>query len=176
MVIYLLKNWIMKKLSILAICILSFIGSTILAQDSKLYLIKNKDTVSQIDVKILLELPNKTIQLNQGNKLVYPAGIALDSINSLLVVYKDDTISFFNIKKMKESGKFSKSFLRNMIPDFKELIKTKANMYFTIDTYPFDTESRKEMAKLNEKKTYKKLHILELVYQAKSTRIYKPKG
>jgi hypothetical protein len=158
----------MKKIKYLFVFILSTINILLFGQDGRFYFIKDKDTINsnQINVTVMLEMSNKTtILFKDHNKLLYPATINCDSINSILILYNKDTLSFFNFKELVKNSNLPPIVLNAQRPLYSSLFKDRRNMYFTVDTYPFDNEERTEVAKLKDKKNYKNKTVVELYYQ-----------
>jgi hypothetical protein len=170
----------MKLKALILISSFLLTGQLTFSQQGKLFLIKEKDTLSVVDngIKVFLEVSDQLITFNQGDNLVYPQNINLDSINAIIVLYNKDTLRFYDLKEMTKSSKLPLSIVKASLPIYSSLFSDKRNMYFTIDSYPFENKDRKQTAIVNvkdSKEPLSKMTIIEFYYQVKEMHVYHPK-
>lgn len=164
---------------IFTICFL-ILGQLAFSQDGKLFFIKDNDTlnVEENNIKVFLEVNDRLIPFNQSDNLIYPDSINLDSINSIVVTFKTDTLSFYNFKEDLKFLNLPLEIIKIMKPFYSIIFSEKRNMYFTVDSYPFEGDIRIRTAK-DSSKRYKipkaKMIIAELFYQVIETQAVKPK-
>jgi hypothetical protein len=149
-------------------------------QDGKLFFIKDKDTVkvAENNIKVFIEFSNGLLRFNQGDNLIYPNSINLDSINSIIVVYNNDSSSFFNFNEMVKSSRLPLPIIKLQLPIYSSVFSDRRNMYFTIDKYPYENKDRKQTATMNLKNSnvrLNKMTISELYYQVTEIHLYEPK-
>lgn len=158
---------------------LLLLGRFSYGQNGKLFFIKDKDTlnVAANNVKVFIEIDNRLIPFNKDEKLVYPDGINLDNINSIIVLYNTDTLSFFNYKEKVKFSRLPLPVVKTLLPIYSGIFSDRRNMYFTIDSYPFENKERKETAGMNQKNSKipkSKMVITELYYQVTEMYLYEP--
>ena len=152
------------------------------AQSAKLFFIKDKDTLSvgQAGIKVFLDVENKLIPFNNNESLEYPDAhkINFDSINSVVVTYRNDTLSFYNIKVLFKYSSLPANIIWLQKPSYSAVFADRRNMYFTIDGYPFENEDREDVAERNIEKSklsLNKMTVVELHYQMTEIHAYEPK-
>lgn len=155
-------------------------GHITYCQGGKLFFIKDKDTlnVAESNIKVFIEFNSRLLPFNQGDDLLYSDSINLDSINSLIVVYNNDSLSFYNFKEMVKSSRLPLSIIKTQLPIYSSLFSDKRNMYFAIDIYPFENKDRSKTATLNLKNSnvpLNKVTICELYYQVREIHLFEPK-
>jgi len=167
------------KLKSCLIVLIIFSAQATYGQNAKLYVVKDKDTLNSkvTGVKIFLDIENQLVAFSNSDSLIYPKNIIPDSINSIVVVYQYDTLSFYNFKERVKVSTIPK-LIRMQLPFYGSLFDDKRNMYFTIDSYPFENDDRKETASLNmvnSKIPITKMTIVELYYQVKEIQLFEPR-
>lgn len=133
--------------------------------------------VADNNIKVFIEIDNRFIPFNNHEILVYSDSIDLNNINSIIVLYNKDTLSFYNFYEHVKSSKLPLSVIRALQPIYSSIFSDKRNMYFTVYRYPFENKVRKETAALNQensKMTIAKMIITELYYQVTEMQLYEP--
>lgn len=150
----------------------------VFCQHNRIFIIQNKDTVdfSVCPIEVYFNTPSGFVRISHEDSIVVPPSINYDSINSIEIILKNDTFSFFNTNVFQGNNHLPPKVAKALSPDFRKIILRKTDMFFTIDTYPFDTKDHKETAKRNEiilKAKSRKLFVLELKYQIEEIQVFK---
>jgi hypothetical protein len=157
-------------------------SSALFGQNGRLYFIVDKDTLKKkySEVNLFLETNcGDLVPFNFNDSLIYPTKISSDSLNSIVVKYKDKTLSFFNLKDQVKNSHLPLEVIKVTQPWYSTLFTDKRNLYFTVDNYPFETNDRKESAKMNldyAKVPLNKIIVVELYYQVSQMSILNDKG
>lgn len=151
-------------------------------QNGRFYFVTDKDTLNDkfSEVKLLIEMANgDLIQFNKNDSLIYPLNINIDSINSIIVNYKSKKLSFYNFNEQVKNSHLPLEIIKVQQPHYSTLFEDKRNLYFTVDNYPFESNDRKESAKLGvdyAKVPLQKIIIVELYFQVLEMYILNDKG
>ena len=159
----------MRRRLLCLVCCLLLGGHFLVAQEARLYFIRDRDTLSveKMGLKVFLEFRNHFLLFNQADRLIYPPAHEPDSVLSIRVVLGKDTLSFFNLPEMLRQSSLPPEIIRRQVPFYQSVFADRRNMYFAIDHYPYEEDDRRQADETGKDGTPRHLTLAELYYQAR---------